>query len=121
MIVVATMHNNAEILRVIGHLKEIGYTLRGGDELLRSLSNSLLTIVDTITRSNDYFYNITSYRERKIKEYIDGLSYNKIKKLKITKGHIYTLFRVPGMDDILESTRPHVLIEWCTFPNPGRA
>ena len=61
----ATMDNNAEILRVIGHLKEIGSSWRSGDELHRSLSDLLLTIVDTIARSNDALYSIASYRERK--------------------------------------------------------
>ena len=65
MIAVATMDHNAEILRVIGHLREIGSGLRGGDELRLSLSFSLLTIVDTITRSNDALCSITSYRETK--------------------------------------------------------
>ena len=37
MIVVATMDNNAEILRVIGDLREIGSAWRGGDELCYSL------------------------------------------------------------------------------------
>ena len=116
MIAVATMDNNDEILRVIGHLREIGSAWTGGDELCCSLSDSLLTIVDTIARSNDSLYIITSYRERKRQQCVDGLSYNEVKKLKITKEHINTLFRVPGMDDILESTRPHISIEWCTFP-----
>ena len=49
MIAVATMDNNVKILRVIGHLREIGYAWRGGDEIHRSLSDSLLSIVDTIT------------------------------------------------------------------------
>ena len=31
MIVVATMNNNEEILRVIGHMREIGSAWRGGD------------------------------------------------------------------------------------------
>ena len=53
MIVVATMDINAEILRVIRHLIEIGSAWRGGDELCRSLSDSLLTIVDMIARSNE--------------------------------------------------------------------
>ena len=65
MIAVATVDNNVEILRVIGHLREIGSSWRGGDELRYSLSDSLLTIVDTITRSNDALYSISSYRERK--------------------------------------------------------
>ena len=116
MIAVATMDNNVEILRFIAHLREIGSTWRGGDELCRSLPDSLLTIVDTIARSDDALYSIALYRERKRKQYVDGLSYNEVKKLKITKQHIYTLFRLPRMDDIPEINRPHISIEWCTFP-----
>ena len=58
-------------------------------------------------------YSISSYRETKIREYTDGLSYNEIKKLKIIKEHIYTLFRVPGTNDNVETSIPHILIEWC--------
>ena len=65
MITVATMdHNNAEILRFIGHLREIGSAWRGGDELCHSLSDSLLSIVDTIARSNDALYSIASGEEK---------------------------------------------------------
>ena len=78
-------YNNTEILRFISHLREIGSTWRGGDELRLSLSNSLLFIVDTIARSNDALYSIASYMERKRKQYADGLSYNEVKKMKITK------------------------------------
>ena len=35
MIAVDTMNKNVEILRVIGHLREIGSAWRGGDELRR--------------------------------------------------------------------------------------
>ena len=66
MIVVGTMDNNAEILRVISHLREIGSAWRGGDELRRSLSDSYSSIVDTIARLNDSLYSIATYRERKI-------------------------------------------------------
>ena len=115
MITVATMHhNNAEILRFTVHLREIGSVWRAGDELCRSLSNSLLSIVDTITRSNDALYSIASYRERKRQQYANGLSYNEV--LKITKKRIYSLFRLPRMDDIPEINMPHISIEWCTFP-----
>ena len=65
MIAVAIIDHNAEILRVIGYLREIGSAWRGGDEIRRSLSTSLLTIVDTISRSNDALYSIASYRETK--------------------------------------------------------
>ena len=37
MIAVATTNNNVEILRVIGHLREIGSAWRGRDDLRRSL------------------------------------------------------------------------------------
>ena len=116
MIPVATMDNNVEILRFIAHLREIGSAWRGGDELHRSSSNSSLSIVDTITRSNDALYSITSYRERKRQQCANGLSYNEVKNLKITKQHIYSLFRLLGTDDIPEINMPHISIDWCTFP-----
>ena len=73
MSAVATMdRNNAEILRFIGHLREIGSVWRGGYELRRSLSDSLLSIVDTIARSNDALYTIASYKERKNKNMLMG-------------------------------------------------
>ena len=116
MITMATINNNVEVLRVIGHLKEIGFAWRGGDKLYRSFLYSMLTIVDTIVKLDDVLYSIASYRERKRKQYANGLSYNEVKKLKITKVHIYSLFRLPGMDDIPEITMPHISIDWCTFP-----
>ena len=113
MIAVAAVDHNADILRVIGHLRDIDSSWRGGDELCRSLSASLLTIVDTNDISNDDLYCIASYREIKWQEYADGLSYNEIKKPKITKENIYSQFRVSRMDFILESSIPHISIEWC--------
>ena len=65
MIAVATMDNNAEILRFIAHLREISSAWRGGDEICHSFLDSLLTTVDMIARSNDALYSITSYRKRK--------------------------------------------------------
>ena len=113
MIVVATIDHNVDILGVISGLKEIDFSWRGGDELWLSLSSALLTIVDMIAILNDAWYSITSYMETKRREYVDGLSYNEIKKLKIPKEHIYTLFRVLGTYDISESSRPHISIKWC--------
>ena len=65
MIAVATMDHNAKILRVIGHLRETSSSWRGGDDLRHSLSASLLTIVDTIARSNEALYSIASCKETK--------------------------------------------------------
>ena len=59
---------------------------------------------------------ITAYKERKRQQYADGLSYNEVKKLKIEKQAIYSLFRLPQTDDIPEINMPHISIEWCTFP-----
>ena len=64
MIAVATMDHNVKILRDIGQLRDIGPTWRGGDELRRSLLVSLLTIVDTINRSNNDLYSIESNRDK---------------------------------------------------------
>ena len=91
MIAMATMdRNNAEILRFIGHLRETSSAWRGGDELRRSLSYSLLSIVDTIAISNDALYSIASYRERKRQQYADGLSYNEVKKAENNKtSHLF--------------------------------
>ena len=58
MIPVVVMDHNVEILRVNGHLGDIGFAWRGGDDLRCSLLASFLTIVDTISRSNDALYNI---------------------------------------------------------------
>ena len=69
MIAVAAMDYNAKILRVIVHLREIGYAWRGGDELHCSLLTSLESIVDTTGRSNNALYSIASYTERKRQEY----------------------------------------------------
>ena len=113
MIAVATMDQNVNILRFIGHLRDIGSAWRGGDEIRCSLSALLLNIVDTINKSKDALYSISSYKERKCQEYTDGLSYNEIRKLKITKEHIYSQFRVLGIDDIRETSIPHISIEWC--------
>ena len=76
MIPVLTMDHNAKYLRLIGHVREISYAWR--DECHRSLSTSLLTIVDTINILNDALYSIASYIERKIQEYVDGLRQNEI-------------------------------------------
>ena len=63
-----------EILRFIAHLREIGSAWRGGDELRCSLSDSFLSIIDTIARLNDALYSIASYKESKRQQYADGLS-----------------------------------------------
>ena len=83
------MDTNAEILIEIAQLRGLSTTFSGGDRIRRSLASTLDAIVETITLSNNIIYDITSYRERKRREYADGISYSAIKKLKITKEHIF--------------------------------
>ena len=72
MIALGDMDHNAEIWRVIGHLRDNSVTWKGGDELRRFLLTSLEYTVETISRSNDASYSIESYRKIKGQEYDDG-------------------------------------------------
>ena len=109
------MDTNAEILIELAQLIGLSTAFSGGDRIRRSLASTLDAIVETITLSNNILYDITSYRERKRREYADGLSYSAIKKLKITKEHIFSLFRDPRMREIPNANRPHISIKWCTY------
>ena len=109
------MDTNVEILIELFHLRGISATFSGGDRIHCSLASTLDAIFDTISQSSNILYDITSYRERKRQEYADGLDYNAIKKLKITKENVFALFRDPWMGEIRNSKRPHISIEWCTF------
>ena len=106
------MDPNAEILIELAQLRGLSTAFSGGDRIRRSLASTLDAIVETITLSNNILYDITSYRERKRREYADGLSYSAIKKLKITKEHIFSLFRDPHMRVQIGA---HISIEWCTY------
>ena len=109
------MDPNAEILIELAQLRGLSTAFSGGDRIRRSLASTLDAIVETITLSNNILYDITSYRERKRREYADGLSYSAIKKLKITKEHIFSLFRDPRTGEIPNENRPHISIEWYTY------
>ena len=109
------MDTNAEILIELAYLRELSTTFSGGDRIRRSLASTFDAIVETISLSRNILYDITSYRERKRQEYADGLDYNAIKKLKITKGNIFSLFRDPCTAEIPNENRPHISIEWCKY------
>ena len=80
-VAVAAMDPNAEILIELAQLRGLSTAFSGGDRIRRSLASTLDAIVETITLSNNILYDITSYRERKRREYADGLSYSAIKKV----------------------------------------
>ena len=114
-IAVAAMDTNAEILIELSHLRGLSTAFSGGDRIRRSLSSTLDAIVETISLSSNILYDIRSYRERKRQEYTDGIDYNVVKKLKITKENIFSLFMDPHTGKIPNTNRPHISIEWCTF------
>ena len=109
------MDPNADILIEIARLRGISAFFRDGDESRRFLSRTMDAIVDTIARSTNVLYDITSYREQKRREYEDGLDYNAVKKLKITKEALFGLFRDPRTGEIPNSTKAHISIEWCIY------
>ena len=109
------MDTNVEILIELAHLRGLSTAFSGGDRIHRSLASTLDAIVETISLSSNILYDIISYRERKRQEYTDGIGYNVIKKLKITKEHIFSLFRDPCTREIPNANRPHISIEWCTY------
>ena len=96
------MDTNAEILIDLSHLKGLSTAFSGGDRICHSLASTLDAIFETISLSSNILY-----------EYVDGLDYNAIKKLKITKEHIFSLFRDPRTREIINANRPHISTEWC--------
>ena len=109
------MDTNDEILIELSHMRGLSTAFSAGDRIQRSLASTLDAIVETISLSSNILYDITSYIEIKRQEYADGIDYNAIKKLKLTKEHIFSLFRDPRMGEIPNENRPHISIEWCTF------
>ena len=109
------MDPNNTILIELARLRGISASFRGGDEIRRSLASTMDAIVDTILQSTNILYDITSYRERKRREQEDGLDYVAIRRLKITKEHIFALFRDPRTGEIPNANRPHISIEWCIY------
>ena len=91
-------------------MRGLSNAFSGGDMIRRSLPSTLDAIIETITLSSNILYDITSYRERKRQEYVDGIDYTAIKKLKITKGHIFALSRDPRLGEIPNANRPRISI-----------
>ena len=87
---------NAQIIAHLASLRRLSSSIRGGDHLRESLADALETIKNTIAEAQGDLYNISSYRESKRQYYSDGLSYKDIKALKITKDHLFSLFRDPS-------------------------
>ena len=84
---------------------------------LEKLDEALDTITNTISNSQGDLYNISSYKESMRKCYSDGLSYKDIKKLKITKDQLFSLFQDPSTELVPPTSRAHIYIDWCMEPN----
>ena len=110
-IVVLNMEAHGDILREIARLREIRASITIVDERHRLLASNMDAMIDTFTSSNGALLDIATYRERKRQEYVDGLDYREIKKLKISKVHIFSLFRDPRTGQIPDTRKAYISIE----------
>ena len=83
----------------------------------KSLTEALNTIKNTITNAQGAQYNISSYRESMRQYYSNGLRYKYIKKLKITKDQLFSLFWDPSTRLVPPTSQVHISIYWCMEPN----
>ena len=63
-------------------------------------------IIATIHDAQGALYNITSYKESRQELYANELSYQEVKKLKITKAMFYSVFRDPSNGIVLPTSKP---------------
>ena len=103
--------HNSQILACLGALRRLSSSFRGGDHLRQSLAEALDTITNTIANAQGDLYNISSYRESTRQYYFDGLSYKDIKKLKITKDQLFSLFRDPSTGLVPPTNRADISID----------
>ena len=89
---------NLEILACLGALSHLSPFFRVGDHLRQSLAEALDTITNTIYNAQGALYNIISYREYQSQFYSNGLGYQEVKKLKITKDHFFHYSGTLAMD-----------------------
>lgn len=110
-------NRNSEILARLGALRCLSALFRGGDHLRNSLADALETIIDTIATAQEALYNIGSCRDSQRQYYANGLSYQDVKKLKITKDQLFSLFWDPNTGLVPLTSQPHISIDWCMEPN----
>ena len=74
-----------EIVAALSSLRCLSDVFKDGDQLRRSLGQTIDTIVGTIRDAQGALYDITSFRDSRREFYANGMSYKDVKKLKITK------------------------------------
>ena len=87
---------NVEIVVALSSLRCLSDVFKEGDQLRRSLGQTIDTIVGTIRDAQGVIYDITSFRDSRREIYENGMSYKDVKKLKITKDMLFSLFRDPS-------------------------
>ena len=104
-----------EIQIEIQRLRDIRASIVIHTDRHRMLASNLDAMIETFSRSSNALNDIVSYRERKRQEYADGISYNEVKWLRITKEQIFSLFRDPRTGEIPDVRKAHISIEWCMY------
>ena len=98
-----------ELEALIGRLKFFGQTNLMRAQLASSLE-SIMTHVAYISGQLDIW---SVKRDEQKSYYAKKLSYQDVKKKKITKGSICALFRKPGEQNIVRNTTKIFSIHWC--------
>ena len=104
---------NVEIVVALASLRHLSDVFKEGDQFYCSLGKTIDMIIRKIHNAQGALYNITSYRESRWEFYEKGLSYQEVKKLKITKDMLFSLFRDPSNGMVPPTSKPHISIDWC--------
>ena len=83
---------NSKILAHLGALRHLSSILRGKDHIRQPLGEALDNKTNKIYNAQGEIYNINSYKYSQRKYYSIGLSYKDVKKLKMTKYNLFSLF-----------------------------
>ena len=105
-----------EIVATLASLRCLTDIFKEGDQLHRSLGQTIDTIFGTIRDAQGALYDITSFRDSRRQFYANGMSYKDLQILKITKDMLFSLFRDPSNGTIPPVSKPHISIDWCIEP-----
>ena len=102
-----------EIVAALSSLRRLSDVFKEGNQLRRTLGETIDTIVGTIRDAEGVLYDITSFRDSRREFYANGMSYKDVKKLKITEDMLFSLFRDPFNGMTPPVSKPHISIDWC--------
>ena len=110
-------NQNVEIIASLATLRCLSDVFKEGGKLRCSVGQEIDMIISMIGDAQGALYNITSYRDEGWEFYENDLSYQDVKKLKITKHMLYSSFRDPSTCIVLSMSRAHIAIDWCIEPS----